>query len=63
VAANQVVALRRWLPETRLGSAFSVPLNLALLLRTASLPHALALLGWIWAAAAAASYRRPAPTA
>ena len=61
VAANQVVALRRWLPETRLGSAFSVPINLVLLLRTASRPHALALLGWIWGLAAAASCRRAAP--
>ena len=51
VTANQVLALRRWLPETRLGSAFSVPINLALLLRTASRPHALALLAWIWVAA------------
>jgi hypothetical protein len=63
VAANQVVALRRWLPETRLGSAFSVPINLVLLLRTASRPHALALLGWIWGLAAAASCRRAAPRA
>jgi hypothetical protein len=62
VAANRVLALRRWLPETRLGSAFSVPINLALLLRTASRLHAVALLAWIWAAAAAASYRRGAPT-
>jgi hypothetical protein len=61
VAANQVVALRRWLPETRLGSAFSVPINLVLLLRTASRPHAALLLGWIWLAALAASRRRPAP--
>ena len=60
-AANQVVALRRWLPETRLGSAFSVPINLALLLRTASRPHALALLLWIWAAALIAGSRRLAP--
>jgi hypothetical protein len=52
--ANQVVALRRWLPEARIGSAFSVPINLALLLRTASRPHALALLGWIWGMALAA---------
>ena len=59
-AANQVVALRRWLPETRLGSAFSVPINFALVLRTAYRPHALALLGWIWGLAAAASYRRRA---
>jgi hypothetical protein len=61
-AGNQVVALRRWLPETRMGSAFSVPINLLLLLRTASRPHAAALLGWVWAVALAASYRRRAPT-
>jgi hypothetical protein len=61
VAANQVVALRRWLPETRVGSAFSVPINLVMLLRTASRPHAALLLGWIWLAALAASRRRPAP--
>jgi hypothetical protein len=61
-ATNQVVALRRWLPETRLGSAFSVPINLMLLLRAASRPHGLALLGWIWLAALGASYRRRAPT-
>jgi hypothetical protein len=63
VAANQVVALRRWLPETRLGSAFGVPVNAVLLLRTASRPHALALLAWIWLFALAASYRRAAPRA
>jgi hypothetical protein len=55
-AANQVVALRRWLPRTRLGSAFSLPINLALLLRTAPRPHALALLGWIWVVALGAGY-------
>ncbi len=59
-AANQVVALRRWLPETRLGSAFSVPVNLVLLLRTASRPHAALLVAWIWLAALAVS-RRAAP--
>ena len=61
--ANQVVALRRWLPATRLGSALDVPVNLALLLRTASRPHALALSLWVWAVALAASYRRAAPRA
>ena len=60
VSANQVVALRRWLPETRLGSAFSVPVNLGLLLRTASRPHAVLLLGWIWLIALVGS-RRGAP--
>ena len=62
VAANQVLALRRWLPQTRLGSAFSAPINLALLLRTASRPHALALLAWIWLVALSVSARRRAPT-
>lgn len=60
-AANQVVALRRWLPETRLGSAFNVPINLALLLRAASRPHAVALLAWIWIVALAARSRHRAP--
>ena len=59
VGSNQVVALRRWLPETRLGSAFTVPVNAALLLRTASRPHAALLVAWIWLVALAAS-RRPA---
>jgi len=57
-AANRVVALRRWLPRTRLGSALSVPVNLVVLLRAASRPHALALLGWIWLPVLAASFRR-----
>ena len=61
VASNQVVALHRWLPETRLGSAFSVPVNLVLLLRTASRPHGVLLLGWIWLIALAASRRGGAP--
>lgn len=60
VTANQVVALRRWIPGTRLGSALDVPVNLALLLRTASRAHALALLLWIWAVAFGAGLgRRP----
>ena len=59
-ASNQVVALRRWLPETRLGSAFDVPVNLGLLLRTASRPHAALLLGWIWLIALARARRRAA---
>jgi len=59
-ASNEVVALRRWLPETRLGSAFSVPVNAGLLLRTASRAHAVSLLVWIWLAALAASRRRSA---
>jgi len=60
-ASNQVVALRRWLPDSRLGSAFAVPVNLLMLLRTASRLHALALLGWIWVVAALARPRRDAP--
>jgi hypothetical protein len=60
-AANQVVALRRWLPESRLGSAASVPVNLVMLLRTASRPHAALLVAWIWLVALAASRRRRVP--
>ena len=59
--ANEVVALRRWLPRTRLGAALDVPVNAGLLLRTASRPHALALLGWIWVIAFALSRRRTTP--
>jgi len=61
VGSNQVVALRRWLPETRLGSAFSIPANLGLLLRAASRPHAIALVLWIWLLAFAGSGRRSQP--
>jgi hypothetical protein len=61
VEANQVVALRRWLPGSRLGSALDVPVNLAVLLRSASRAHALALLCWIWGVALVAAGRRRAP--
>jgi hypothetical protein len=61
VEANQVVALWRWLPETRLGSAFGAPLNAVLLLRTASRSHALALLAWIWLLAFALRERTASP--
>jgi hypothetical protein len=49
--ANRVVVLRRWLPETRVQAVAAVPLNLVLILRTASPAHAAALLAWIWAVA------------
>lgn len=62
VSVNRVLALRRWLPDSRPGSALDVPVNLVLLLRTASRPHALALLGWIWVLPLAASRRRGGPT-
>ena len=67
VAANQVVALRRWLPGSRLGAALDVPVNAVLLLRTASRAHAAALLLWLWGVAglrvlvAAARARRTRP--
>lgn len=57
-AANRVIALRRWQPESRLLAALAVPANLALLLATASRPHAAALLVWIWVPALLASRRR-----
>jgi len=60
-AANRVIALRRWLPETRLGQAFAVPVNLLNLPRRATPWHALALLGWIWIGALF-SRRSPRPT-
>ena len=64
-AGNQVVALRRWLPETRLGSAVSAPVNLVVLLRTASRSHAVSLAAWIWLIAFVAGPRarrvRPPP--
>ena len=46
--ANQVIALSRWMPSSRLGQAVAVPVNAALVLASASLPHAVALVGWIW---------------
>jgi hypothetical protein len=46
--AVRVVAIRRWQPATPVGAAAAVPVNLALLLRTASRAHAAALLAWIW---------------
>ena len=57
-AANSVVAMRRWLPETAAGSAVAAPVNLLLLLRTASPAHAAALLGWIWLPALVSALRR-----
>jgi hypothetical protein len=60
VTATQVIALRRWIPASRLGSALDVPVNLAVLLRTASRAHAAALLIWIWGIALAPGLRRRA---
>lgn len=56
--ANRVVVLRRWIPETPAQTAVAVPLNLVLLLRTASPAHAAALLGWIWVLALLSGLRR-----
>lgn len=60
-AASRPVAMRRWLPETALEAVVAVPLNLVLLLRTATPAHGAALLGWIWAVALLVSVRRPTP--
>jgi hypothetical protein len=46
--ANRVLAIRRWMPASRLGRAVAVPVNLAGLLTTASRAHAAAMIGWIW---------------
>ncbi len=59
--ANRVVVLRRWLPETAPQAAVAVPLNLVLLLRTATPAHGAALLGWIWLPALLLSLRRRTP--
>jgi len=61
VAANQVVAMRRWLPETAAGAVVAVPGNLVLLLRTATPAHGAALLAWIWLPAVLTGLRRRAP--
>jgi len=60
-AANQVVAMRRWLPETVAGAVVAVPGNLVLLLRTATPAHGAALLAWIWLPAVLTGLRRRAP--
>ena len=57
-AANRVVAMRRWLPENRAEAVVAPPVNLLLLLRTATPAHAAALLGWIWAPALLTALRR-----
>jgi len=60
-AADQVVVRRRWLPETAAQATVAVPLNLVLLLRTATPAHGAALLGWIWIPALLLSSRRRSP--
>jgi hypothetical protein len=60
-AADRVVVLRRWLPETTAQAVVAVPLNLVLLLRTATPVHGAALLGWIWLPAVLLSLRRRSP--
>jgi hypothetical protein len=59
--ANRVIVLRRWIPETPAQAVVAVPLNLVLVLRTASSPHAAALLGWIWIVALLSGLRRGRP--
>jgi hypothetical protein len=56
--ANRVVVLRRWIPDTPALAVVAVPLNLVLLLRTASPAHAASLLGWIWVVALLSGLRR-----
>jgi hypothetical protein len=60
-AATEVVVLRRWLPETAAQATIAVPLNLVLLLRTATPAHGAALLGWIWLPTLVLSARRRTP--
>lgn len=56
--ANRVVVLRRWIPETPAQAIVAVPLNMVLILRTASPAHAASLLGWIWAVTLLSGLRR-----
>jgi hypothetical protein len=56
--ANRVVVLRRWIPETPLQAVAAVPLNLVLILRTATPAHAASLCGWIWAVALLSGLRK-----
>ena len=56
--ANRFVVRRRWLPARPLESVVAVPVNLVVLLRTASPAHALALLVWIWLPALLSFRRR-----
>ena len=56
--ANRVVILRRWMPETPAQAVVAVPLNLVLVLRTATPAHAASLLGWTWAVALLSGLRR-----
>lgn len=58
-SAHDVVALRRWLPQSKAGSLFAVPLGLLTALRTMSPGHAAALLVWIWLLALTAGPRSP----
>ncbi len=55
----RVVVLRRWLPAGRAGALLAVPLGLVTAIRTASVPHVAALLGWIWLAALLPPRPRP----
>ena len=59
LTAHRVIALARWQPSSRLGSAAAVPRNAWLVLRTASRGHGAALLGWIWLPTLLARLRRP----
>ena len=61
-AASQVVAMRRWLPETAVAAVAAVPVNLGLLLRTATPAHGAALLAWIGLPALLVGVRRRSPS-
>lgn len=56
---HNVVALRRYIPQSRAGSLFAVPLGVLTTLRTASFAHSGALLLWIWVPALWMTRRRP----
>jgi len=45
---HTVIARRRYLPHSKAGSLLAIPLGILTVLRTASIPHALSLIAWIW---------------
>jgi hypothetical protein len=59
LTAHRVIALGRWQPSSRLGSAAAVPRNAWLVLRTASHGHGAALLAWISVSAILLARRKP----
>ena len=58
--ANQVVVRRRWIPDGEAQAVVAIPVNVAVLLRTASPAHAASLLLWLWLPVLLSARRRAA---